>query len=60
MAKDAFQKLGKVLKDRKLFMKTKKRVLECYVKFTFLYGSECWTLSPCLEKLLRCSSTEEC
>ena len=31
IAKDAFQKLSKVLTNRKMTIKTKKRVLDCYV-----------------------------
>ena len=31
LAKDAFQKLEHFLKNRKISMETKKRVLECYV-----------------------------
>eukprot|EP00795_Rhopilema_esculentum_P010625 gene10625-biopygen13131 len=39
MAKDAFQKLGKILKDRKMSMDTKFRVLDCYVNSIITYGS---------------------
>ena len=46
MAKDAFQKLGKIFKDRKMSIDTKMRVLDCYVKSILTYGSECWTISP--------------
>ena len=49
MAKDAFQKLGKVLKDRKMSMDTKMRILDCYVKSILTYGSECWTISTQME-----------
>ena len=38
IAKEAFQKLSDILCDRKLSMETKKRVLECYVKTTVVYG----------------------
>eukprot|EP00795_Rhopilema_esculentum_P000950 gene950-biopygen7395 len=38
MAKDAFQKLGKILKDRKMSMDTKFRVLDCYVYSIITYG----------------------
>ena len=46
MAKDTFQKLGKVLRNHKLAMETKKRVLDAYVMSILMYGSECWTISP--------------
>ena len=44
-AKDAFQKLSKVLTNRKMIIKTRKRVLDCCVMTNFLYASECWTVS---------------
>ena len=45
IAKDAFQKLSKVLTNRKMTIKTKKRVLDCYVTTNLLYASECWAIS---------------
>ena len=45
IAKDAFQKLSRVLTNRKMTIKTKKRVLDCYVTTNLLYASECWTIS---------------
>ncbi|XP_037794114.1 uncharacterized protein LOC119589587 [Penaeus monodon] len=52
MAKDAFQKLRKVLKDRKLSIDTKLRVLDCYVNSILTYSSECWTISAQMERRL--------
>ncbi|MCH9665805.1 MAG: hypothetical protein K0U41_08180 [Gammaproteobacteria bacterium] len=52
IAKDSFQKLNKILKDRKLTMGTKIRVLDCYVLSILLYGSECWTISPPMKQKL--------
>ena len=52
-AKDAFQKLGKIFKDRKMSIDTKMRVLDCYVKPILTYGSECWTISPLMEGRLK-------
>ena len=52
IAKDAFQRLGKILKHRKLSLDTRKRVLECFVKSAQLYGCECWTISPSMQKKL--------
>ena len=43
IAKDAFQKVSKILTNRKMTIKTRKRVLDCYVTTTIL--SECWTIS---------------
>jgi len=52
MAKNAFQKLETILKDKKLQMSTKIRVLNCYVIPTLRYGSECWTISAAMVKRL--------
>ncbi|XP_042883267.1 uncharacterized protein LOC122260182 [Penaeus japonicus] len=52
MAKDAFQKLGKILKDRKMPTDTKLRVLDCYVNSILTYGCECWTISTQMERRL--------
>ena len=38
-AKSTFENLGKILKDRKLSLGTKCRVLECYVISTLMYRS---------------------
>ena len=57
MAKDAFQKLGKILKDRKMSMDTKMRVLDCYVNSTLTYGSEYWTISTQMEGRLKAVET---
>ena len=45
IAKDAFQKLRKVLTNRKMSIKTGKRMLDCYVMTNLLYASECWTIT---------------
>ena len=52
MAKDTFQKLEKVLRNHKIAMKTKKRVLDTYVISILMYGSECWTISPQMRQRL--------
>ena len=57
MAKDAFQKLGKILKDRKISMDTKMRVLDCYVNSILTYDSECWTISTQMEGRLKAVET---
>ena len=45
IAKGAFQKLSKVLTNRTMTIKTRKRVLDCYLMTNLLYASECWTIS---------------
>lgn len=50
MDKDAFQKAGRVLRDR-ISLVTKKRVLSCYVTTVLLHGSECWTVSSKMKRL---------
>src|SRR5688572_5890685 len=52
LAKDAFQKLENILLNRKLSIEVKKRILDCYVISTLIYGSECWTISAQLEARL--------
>ena len=53
MSKAIFEKMGKILKNRQLSMKTKLRVLDCYIFSTLTYGSECWTISQTMEKRLQ-------
>ena len=50
MAKVAFHKMKKLLCNSKLAMKTKLRVLECYVIPILIYSSECWTISENMKK----------
>jgi len=52
IAKENFQRLGKILKHNKLPLETRKRVLECYVKPILMYGCECWTITPSMQKKL--------
>ena len=49
-AKDAFQKLSLILKNRNISMTTKFRVLKTYVWSTLAYGCECWTITSDIEK----------
>ena len=53
LAKDEFQRLEHILRNRKISMETKKRVLECYVISTLTYGCECWTISAQMEERLK-------
>ena len=50
MAKAAFQKMKKLLCNSKLALKTKLRVLECYVISILIYSFECWTISENMKK----------
>ena len=58
MAKDTFEKLSNIFKNRKLNIKIKNKLLKCYVHSALLYGSECWTISPTTENKLK--ATEMC
>ena len=49
-AKDAFQKLSLILKNRNISMTTKFRILKTYVWSTLTYGCECWTITSDIEK----------
>ena len=53
MAKDNFEKLSNIFKDRKLNIIIKNKLLKCYVHSALLYGSECWTISPTMENKLK-------
>jgi len=50
LAKAAFEKLGSILKNNRVSMNTRLRVLNCYVLSILTYGSECWTISQRMEK----------
>ena len=56
MASSAFERLGSILKSRKLSLNTKIRVLNCYVLPILTYGCECWTITKELQK--RIEATE--
>jgi uncharacterized protein (UPF0147 family) len=48
MAKEAFEKLSNIMKNNKISMATKIRMLNCYVYPILTYSSECWTMSHSL------------
>ena len=52
MAKEAFQNMSKILKNQNITMDTRKRILACYIYPILTYGSESWTISPCMERRL--------
>ena len=58
MAKDAFQKLQKMLKNSKLSLDLRKQILHCYVKPILTYDSESWTISS--QKQQRLQAAEMC
>ena len=45
LAKDAFNKLKPIMKDRNISLKTKMRILKTYVWSAMLYGCESWTVN---------------
>ena len=45
LAKNAFGELKPILRDRKLSIDLKVRLLKCYVWSTLLYGCESWTIT---------------
>ena len=50
MAKTSFNQMSPVLKDRKLSIPLKVRLLKCFVWSVLLYGCESWTLSAALTR----------
>ena len=52
LAKSAFSKLGKILTNRTMGMRTRIRVLNCYIYPVLMYGSETWTLASDTKKRL--------
>ena len=52
MAKDAFQKMEKVIKNKNITIETRNRIQQCDVIPILTYGSECWTISPNMERKL--------
>ena len=45
IAKETFHKMQSILKDRKMLITTKIRILHCYIYPTLSYGCKCWTIS---------------
>ena len=52
LAKSAFSKLDKLLRNPTLSLNTRMRILECYVYPVLMYGSESWTISSSMKKRL--------
>ena len=53
MPKDAFQKLEKILKDRRISMDAKNWVLNCYVILILMCDCDCWLISNQMEEGLK-------
>uniref|UniRef100_A0AAQ6A1U7 ribonuclease H n=1 Tax=Amphiprion ocellaris TaxID=80972 RepID=A0AAQ6A1U7_AMPOC len=52
IAKETFHKMQSILKDRKMPMTTKIRILHCYIYPVLCYGCECWTISkPMIDRV---------
>ena len=49
LAKNKFSEMSKILTSKRLKLKTKLKILDCYIFSIFTYGSEAWTLSKVLE-----------
>jgi len=52
LAKSAFSKLDKILRNVSLSMKTRLRVLDCYIHPVLSYGSEAWAITSEMRKRL--------
>ena len=52
LAKSAFSKLDNILRNGTLSMRTRLRVLNCYVYPVLLYGSEAWSITTDMRKRL--------
>ena len=52
MAKTAFNKVEKMVTNRKMNMKTRKRIINCYVTPVLMYGMETWVIGRAMKKKL--------
>jgi len=52
IAKNTFNKMSSLLKNRNISMDTKMRIIKSYVWSVFLYGCECWNISNNMKKKL--------
>ena len=52
ISKEAFSKMGTVLKSRNIKFETKILIMKTYIWSVLLYGCECWTISKTMEKRL--------
>ena len=49
IAKTTFTRMEDILKSTKIPLNTRKRILQCYVWFTLLYGAETWTTTKVMK-----------
>ena len=54
LAKSVFSKLNNILRNTSLSMRTRMRVLKCYVYLVLLYGSKTWLITSDMRKHLDC------
>ena len=52
IAKSTFSKMNKILTSKNIALDTRKRILQCYIWSTLLYGAETWTVSETMAKRL--------
>lgn len=52
LAKRAFINLGQILKNRKMALELRKRIIRCYVWSVLKYAAESWTMNAEIEKRL--------
>ena len=52
IAKSTFSKMNKILTSRYIALDTRKRILQCYIWSTLLYGAETWTVGENMLKRL--------
>ena len=51
-AKNQFYKLGRFLTNKKIKIMARKRIVDCYVHSTLMYGAETWTITKGARKRL--------
>jgi hypothetical protein len=49
MSMIAFHKYNKILQSKKINLKTRMRIFDCYISSIFLYNSELWTITQKIE-----------
>ena len=52
IAKEVFDKMNAVFKNRQLKVKTRMRVLTCCVLSVLLFGCDAWTIGESIEEVL--------
>ncbi len=57
LAKSAFGKLDNILRNCKMTLNTRLRVLNCYIYPVLMYGSEAWSLTSDMKKRLESCET---